>query len=731
MKTAIVWVLAAGAALAQNVPHLGYVLPAGGQRGAAVEVKLGGQFLVNTARILVSGRGVDATAGEHARPMNPMQATQLRERMQELQKLPANDAVRQEMVEIRGKLLLFSRARQTSPVLSETLAARISIAPDAEPGPYEVRVLTPQGLSNPLLFTVGDLPEVAETEKVEVGGGSLPNQVRILEPPTDMEIALPVVVNGRIKPRAGSPQQQSRQAPFTPGEADRYRFRLRQGEELVAQVSARELMPYLADAVPGWFQAVLTLFDPDGKEVAFNDDFRFNPDPLLHYKAPQEGEYALEIRDAIYRGREDFVYRIRLGELPLATSVFPLGGRAGVRTPVTISGWNLRSTKLVVDAAKESRVAGLPFAAGTLPETTEKEPNDSRARAARIRLPVILNGRIAAPGDIDTFAFEGRAGQEVVAEVTARRLGSPLDSVLTLTDAAGRQLALNDDSDDAGAGLETHHADSRILVRLPAKGTYFLSVRDAQQKSGGEYAYRLRIGPPLPDFELLAAPSAINAGAGMTAPLTVQAVRKDGFAGEITVALKDAPPGFVLSGGVIPAGKDRAQVTLTVPVQAPPQPLSLKLEARALVDGREVRHPAVPADEMMQAFAYLHMVPAQDLKVAVRRAPALRIPIRITSGNSVRIPMGGTAAVRVQIPLPPNGQIAGLKFELSDAPEGVAIRETTRVGNMTDILLECDAAKAKPGASGNLVLTVSGERAANRQRVPMGVTPAVALLVVP
>ena len=32
---------------------------------------------------------------------------------------------------------------------------------------------------------------------------------------------------------------------------------------------------------------------------------------------------------AIYRGREDFVYRITIGELPFVTSIFPLGGRAG------------------------------------------------------------------------------------------------------------------------------------------------------------------------------------------------------------------------------------------------------------------------------------------------------------------------------------------------------------------------------------------------------------------
>jgi hypothetical protein len=48
----------------------------------------------------------------------------------------------------------------------------------------------------------------------------------------------------------------------------------------------------------------------------------------LHFSVPKGGEYTIEIRDALYRGREDFVYRIAIGELPFVTSAFPLGGRA-------------------------------------------------------------------------------------------------------------------------------------------------------------------------------------------------------------------------------------------------------------------------------------------------------------------------------------------------------------------------------------------------------------------
>ena len=60
-------------------------------------------------------------------------------------------------------------------------------------------------------------------------------------------------------------------------------------------------------------------------------------------------------------------------------------------------------------------------------------------------------------------------------------------------------------------------------------------------------------------------PSSINVRAGASVPLTVYALRKDGFSGEIALALKDAPAGFALSGGRVPAEQDQVRLTLTVP----------------------------------------------------------------------------------------------------------------------------------------------------------------------
>ena len=733
------------AVLAQNAPHLAYVLPAGGRQGTTFQVKTGGQYLPNVSAAYVSGSGVRATVVEYAKPMNATEAADLRDRMQALQKETMTSAVRQEIVDTRVKLLLFNARRLTSPVLAETVTLQVTIAPGAAPGKRELRVATPQGLSNPLVFCVGQLPEFTETESISVvqPNANQPAQAQITQPPTDMPITLPATVNGRIKPGLPRPQARSGE-PFTPGEADRYRFQAHRGRELVIAASARELIPYLADAVPGWFQAVLTLYDTDGNELAYDDDYRFHPDPVIHFAVPKDGEYIIEIRDAIYRGREDFVYRIAIGELPFVTSAFPLGGRAGSKTTVHLTGWNLPASKMTMNAkGKAPGVYPLAnsavFMVDTLPEAFEKEPNNSPAAAQRVKLPIIMNGRIDQPGDWDVFRFQGRAGEAIVAEVYARRLDSPLDSVLKLTDAKGTQLAFNDDYDDPGAGLETHHADSRILTTLPANGTYYLYLGDAQQKGGPEYAYRLRIGAPRPDFDLRVTPSSINVSGGLTVPITVHALRKDGFSGDIALALKGAPKGFTLIGGLLPAGRDEVRLTLTVPPQPQPEPLSLILEGRATIQGHQVARLAVPADDMMQAFAYWHLVPASDLKVAVRRGAMLRVPIKISSPDPLEIPAGGTARFQVHIPPLPANFAPRVQYELSEPPEGIALRNASPGRDGTEIVLQCDAAKAKPGLKGNLIVNISAERVAqaanakqqaNRQRISLGTLPAIPFEIV-
>ena len=171
-------------------------------------------------------------------------------------------------------------------------------------------------------------------------------------------------------------------------------------------------MPFIADAVPGWFQPVLALYDAQGKEVAYNDDYRYDPDPLIMFRVPKDGEYVMAINDAIFRGREDFVYRVTIGEMPFVTSIFPLGAQIGTSPPIAMKGWNLDGARLSSPPAdaragvyhpqgdeRDGRESnGIPFALDTLPECLETEPNNDPEHAQKVELPVIINGRIDRPG---------------------------------------------------------------------------------------------------------------------------------------------------------------------------------------------------------------------------------------------------------------------------------------------------------------------------------------------
>ena len=644
-------------AQAQVRPYIGYVYPAGGQQGTTFHVKLGGQGLDDVNQALVSGTGVRAKIVEYYRRLGNQETTLLSEQLRELKRgklavastmapqmtaessgmtaekspesearAPATQDATRDLVDRIGKRLAENVQRPASVSIANLVFVEVTMDPDAQPGERELRLATPRGVSNPLVFHVGQLPEVSRTpmhtSNYQVLGKE---ELALRKRPADeveQRISLPCTVNGQV----------------ASGEVNRYRFEARKGQRLLLTTDARQLIPFIADAVPGWFQPVLVLYDAKGKEVAYNDDYRFQPDPVVFFKVPQDGEYVLAITDAIYRGREDFVYRVTIGELPFVTSIFPLGGRAGAPVKIKMKGWNLEQAELTpppgdagpgiypVAAAKAGFVSNhLSFALDSLPEGFDKEPNDDPAHAQKVTLPMIINGRIDRPDDTDVFRITGHAGDTLVAEVSARRLGSPLDSLLRVTDQAGQVLAFNDDHEDAGAGVNTHHADSYLLVKLPADGDYLVHLSDTSRHGGEEYAYRLRLSAPQPDFALRVVPSSVGLRSRSTATVSVYAIRKDGFAGAIKLGFKDPPEGFSATPSALSATQDVGKLTLKTDLVETEPPVNLSIVGSAMIEDQELVHQAVPAEDRMQAFLWKHLVPAEELKALVFN-PARELP---------------------------------------------------------------------------------------------------------
>src|SRR4051794_23075318 len=128
-----------------------------------------------------------------------------------------------------------------------------------------------------------------------------------------------------------------------------------------------------------------------------------------------------------------------------------------------------------------------------LPSVADAGNNKSIATAQPVSLPAAIDGACEAE-QVDCYRFTAAAGQRISVEVVARRLGSALDPVIRLLDAAGKELAYSDDEPGLGP-------DGRFAYRVPAAGDYFVEIRDIRYQGGPTHRYRLRLG----DFPLATA----------------------------------------------------------------------------------------------------------------------------------------------------------------------------------------------------------------------------------
>lgn len=737
-----------------RTPNVGYLYPAGGRQDTSFHITAGGQFLRGADSVHVTGEGVRVTVERHVGrlSLSPDQRRTLGRTVARLweEQTGVNPAGRRgkkrvpqgedvplpdhplfwdlEDRPVRELMDLQRRLRGTYQVqrneqLAEGVLLRVEIDEDAAPGPRELRLVTKQGMSNPRRFEVGSLLEVWETESNDPE----PPWPRLAPlPPLD----LPATLNGQIMP----------------GDVDRWRFRAEKGQQLVFAAHARALVPYLADAVPGWFQPTLTLYDAAGTELAFADDYHFDPDPVLLWEAPANGVYTLEVRDAIYRGREDFVYRVSAGELPFITSSFPPGATAGAECTATVDGVNLRKRHMALDTRAEGaefreaclRQRGqntnpIHFAVDGFESLAELEPNNDAEDAQPLELARAVNGRIDVPGDVDCFRFQGHAGQQITAEVVGRRVRSPIDAALWLLDGQGKVLAWNDDAVDKqnhlhrGPGLLTHHADPFLGATLPSDGAYTLRVGDVQRQGGEAVTYRLRLAQAQPDFELRVTPSSVSLPLRRSAELCVHVLRKDGFDGAIDLSLHGAPAGVSLQGARIPAGEDKLRLTLTADRGAGPRTFALELEGSAEIGGETVKRLAEPADDVMQAFLWRHLRPAEVCLVALQPGRgAGRETIRLAE-ERLRVTAGGVT--RGHLTIPSNPALKRLELVASDPPAGLSLKEVHF--DDTGLAFELHAGPDAPPSSGNVILHAfldtegRGRQAGKKVRVAAGVMPAI------
>ena len=133
------------------------------------------------------------------------------------------------------------------------------------------------------------------------------------------------------------------------------------------------------------------------------------------------------------------------------------------------------------------------FVVGNLPEMNENEATEATGKSNWLELPVTVNGEITSIDDQDSFSFNLKKDAKLICEVTAQRIGSPLDSYLVLQDANGTEIA----NSGQGNGL-----DSLLNYTALEAGEYTLRIRDIRYKGGKGFRYRLSVGE-LPYLETI------------------------------------------------------------------------------------------------------------------------------------------------------------------------------------------------------------------------------------
>jgi hypothetical protein len=115
----------------------------------------------------------------------------------------------------------------------------------------------------------------------------------------------------------------------------------------------------------------------------------------------------------------------------------------------------------------------------------ESEPNDNLRKAQPFKIGTTIQALISQPKDVDVYEFHGTAGQVLVADVSADRIGSPCDSQVTLFDSSGQILRIADDS--------LGSCDAILKVTLPRDDTYRIVVLEATDRGSSICTYLLRI----------------------------------------------------------------------------------------------------------------------------------------------------------------------------------------------------------------------------------------------
>ena len=656
------------------LPRLESAMPCGAKVGSTVELTLAGTDLEDAEAVIFSHAGIKAE------PINP--------------EPPKVDPKKED-----PKKKEEPKKKDPPPMPKGPQPARkfkVTVAADVPVGQYDVRVINKWGVSNPRVFCVGDLIDVAEKE---------PNN----DIPEAQRIELNTTVTGIIA---------------NPTDVDYSVFAGKKGQRVVVSC--------LASSIDSRLRAMVEIFDATGRRLAANRNYKDN-DALTDAVLPEDGDYFVRLSEFTYTlGTPNHFYRLSITTAPWIDAVHPAMVEPGKPSQVTLYGRNLPGgtpeagalaenrplEKLVVtitppaEPQAQQRIAykgridlrsagadgfeyrlkgsaGLSnpvlIAFASTKVVVEKDAANDRPESAEdIQAPCEIAGRIDKRLDRDWFALTMKKGEVFNIDLWCERLGASSDLYFTVRKAgAMTDMAEEDDNPEI---MNPQQFFNRTSDPKPYKltaaedGRYLIGVgsRESNFSYGPRNNYRLRVVPEKPDFRaiVMAAstyqPDCTVLRADGNQYLDVFVYRYDGFNGAVTLTAEGLPAGVTCLPAVVSTGMKQGQLVLSTAANAAAFNGTFSIKATATIGGqpvvREARYASItwavqPQQNIptiarldqtlhlcVREKAHFNVILETD-KAFVKKEDKLPNPILVKQGDKLTVPFKVTRGVEPKTPI--------------------------------------------------------------------------------
>ena len=223
---------------------------------------------------------------------------------------------------------------------------------------------------------------------------------------------------------------------------DLYKFGLNEGQGITLDLDTPDAANDTAN-----FDSYLRVFDTEGNELAFNDNFtleseEFSLDSYIGFIANQTGDYYVGVSSAVNN------------------SYNPVNGDNVNQFQANFVGGDYELAFDIVEVVADEDVDN------TIGEAIAFNPDSA-----------VVDGEIEAESDVDVFQIAVGEGEGIKLKVNARAIDSNLDSYLRVFDESGNELAFDDNStNNPTAEIST---DSTLDLVPETAGEYYVGVSSA------------------------------------------------------------------------------------------------------------------------------------------------------------------------------------------------------------------------------------------------------------